>query len=98
VSLHPPALLVDVRQLLMKFRNGLFLADVIHVLFGAKVVQVAGVPEPFEEVQPAHAQSEVEVGLPLLLHVASARPQMLLQAQGPPLLVVPQSFIDHHLP
>lgn len=61
-----PGFVVDIGELLMQFSDGLFLADIIHILLGAEVLQIAIVSEPLEEVEFAHSQCQVEVGLSCL--------------------------------
>lgn len=58
--------MIDIGELFMQFRNRLFLTDVIHILLGAEVFQIAIVPKPLEEVELAHSKRQVEVGLPRL--------------------------------
>lgn len=47
------ALTLNIRQLLVKFRNSFFFADIIHILFGAEVLQITIVPKSFEKIKLA---------------------------------------------
>lgn len=65
-------LVADIGELLMQFGNGLFFADIVHFLLGAEVLQIAMVPKPLEEVELAHSQRQVEVGLAYLWRLQGA--------------------------
>jgi hypothetical protein len=52
---------VDIGELLMKFRNGLFFADIVHILLGAEAIQITIVSKPLGVIKFAGCEGQIKI-------------------------------------